>query len=520
MQTQAGERNNVLKWCCVGFSKGIVLLALFILPFFASPSPIAAYAQTRKSVTSLSSAEIASLRRGVAKMKSRDNAPRGSADFRRSWIYWANAHNHFGNDCSGPINPSGPGSGMAGIQLWTASNADEQATWCMCEHGTIQFLTWHRMFLWYFERVLQEAADDPSLRLPYWDYETNAQLPAPYREKTYVEGGQTVPNPLYAEARQPGLNNGTSSLSPGVTSTRSAMRATSYDPFNDLIQDTPHGAVHCAIVTGSCPNGLMGSVPVSAVDPIFYAHHTNIDRLYECWLRVDESARLPNDPSQLNTQYTFVDANGSTVQRKVGDMLTTAQLHYSYGAGGGCPAQGVAAVAQATPSLAPITPAAEQSLATAGPTRLAPTATTVPLAVSPSPQGLAPAPPSASSRTYLVIDGLQYDQTPGGLYDVYLQGANGQREHVGVINFFNLAPSGSGAHAGHHHARTQAKFRFDVTDAVKQLNVSPNAQPSLVFVPTSGLAAPQGLAPQESVAPPMNAEANVRFDSARLVNAP
>ncbi|HML13094.1 MAG TPA: tyrosinase family protein [Xanthobacteraceae bacterium] len=518
MQTQAHEVDNVLKSCCVGLSELILVLALFILPVFVSSSLTAAHAQTRKSVTSLSTAEIASLRRGVAKMKSRDNAPHGSADYRRSWIYWANIHNHFGDDCSGPISPSGPGSGMNGVHTFTASNADEQATWCTCEHGTIQFLTWHRMYLWYFERVLQQAADDPALRLPYWDYETNAQLPAAYREKTYVEGGQTVPNPLYDDARQPGLNNGTGSLSPGVTSTRSAMRATSYVPFNDLLQATPHGAVHCAIVTGGCPFGLMGSVPVSAIDPIFYAHHTNIDRLYECWLRVDESARLPNDPSQLNTMYTFIDGDGSAVQRKVGDMLTTAQLHYAYAAGGGCPAQGVA-VAQAAPAGAPVTLAAEQPLATVGPTRLGPSATTVPLAVSPSPQGLAPAPPSASSRTYLVIDGLQFDQTPGGLYDVYLQGANGQREHVGVINFFNLAPSGSAAHAG-HHTPTQASFRFDVTDAVKQLNVSPNAQPSLVFVPTSGLtSSEQGVAPQP-VAPQMNEQANVRFDSARLVSAP
>src|SRR5262249_53186318 len=121
----------------------------------------------RKSVVDLSAPELMSLRRGVAKMMSRNNAARGSADFRRSWIYWANMHQHFGNGCRGPINPSGPASGMDGVQLWSASNADETATWCKCTHRNIQFLTWHRMYLWYFERVLQEAAGDPSLRLPY-----------------------------------------------------------------------------------------------------------------------------------------------------------------------------------------------------------------------------------------------------------------------------------------------------------------------------------------------------------------
>jgi hypothetical protein len=464
----------------------------------------------RKSILDLSPPELMSLRRGVAKMMARNTAPHGSADYRRSWIYWANMHSHFGNDCAGPIS----GNGMSGVQTWTASNADETATWCKCEHGTVQFLTWHRMYLWYFERVLQEAAGDPSLRLPYWDYEKNGALPPAYRAETYVnESGQTVSNPLRSNARQPSLNNGTSSLSSGVTSTAGAMPAASYDPFNSALEQTPHGSVHCAMVTGGCPNGLMGSVPVAALDPIFYAHHTNIDRLYECWLKVNEPARLPQNQAQLDTLYTFVDADGSTPQRRVRDMLTVAQLGYSYAAGDGCPA-----VAQAVAMVdrAEVTLAADQPLASVGPTRLDRTVTTVPLAVAPAAREALRARQSASTsaRTYVVVEGLKYDEAPGGLYDVYLQGAGGQREHVGVINFFNLAPSGSSAHAG--HSETQKSFQFDVTDAVRRLNVSGDAQPMLVFEATTGLA---GSSP-EAVAPQMSAQANVRFESARLVNAP
>jgi Common central domain of tyrosinase len=57
-------------------------------------------------------------------------------------------------------------------------------------------VTWHRMYLWYFERVLQEAAGDLSLRLPYWDYETNAGLPAAYRDATYVTPRGSVFGPV------------------------------------------------------------------------------------------------------------------------------------------------------------------------------------------------------------------------------------------------------------------------------------------------------------------------------------
>jgi Common central domain of tyrosinase/Polyphenol oxidase middle domain len=533
MRTQISEIKTVLQRPRGGFRHPVPLFALFLLSACACALIVgadaltgAAAAQTaqRKSVTNLSATEVMSLRRGVAKMMSRNNAPHGSADYHRSWVYWANMHQYFGNDCAGPIDPSGPGSGMDGIQTFIASNADEQATWCKCQHTSdstnLQFLTWHRMFLWYFERVLQEAAGDTSLRLPYWDYETDGTLPAAYRDATYVnENGQTVANPLRVEARDPNLNNGNSSLSSDVTTTDDAMRATTFDSFSAFLEQTPHGAVHCSIVTQSCPFGLMGSVPVSANDPIFYTHHTNIDRLYECWLGVNQSARLPNDQNLLDTMFTFVDGDGSTPQRRVRDMLTTAQLQYAYGAGGGCPAP-VEAVAQAAPSAAPVIRVAQQPLATAGPTRLGPTATTVPLAASPSPESPAPQLGATAGRTYLEIDGLQYDQAPGGLYNVYLQSPGGQRERVGVINFFNVAPTGSKAHAG--HAPTQGKFRFDVTRAVKQLNLSPSAQPSLVFEPTTGLTgSKQGPAPEAlAAAPRMNAQANVRFESARLVSSP
>jgi hypothetical protein len=489
---------------------GLQLSALILL---LGPSTLHAQTQ-RKSVTNLTATELMSLRRGVARMMARNNAAHGSADFRRSWIYWANMHLHFGDDCAGPI----VGSGMAGVQTFIASNADETATWCRCEHGTDQFLTWHRMYLWYFERVLQEAAGDLSLRLPYWDYETNAGLPAAYRDATYVdEQGQTVPNPLRVSARQPGLNNGTSSLSSGVTSTAGAMATTDFNAFSTALENTPHGAVHCAIVTRGCPNGLMGSVPVAALDPVFYAHHTNIDRLYECWLHGDEPGRLPNNPTQLNTLFTFVDADGSTPERRVGDMLTTAQLGYTYAGGGGCPAT----IAQANPAgeSRPMTPVAEQVLASVGPTRLDPTLTAVPLPMSPpSRQALAlrQAAPT-SSRTYLTIEGLEYDEAPGGLYDVFLKGVGEKRVQIGVINFFGLAPSRSGDPTGHAaHLRTRGSFRFDATDAVKQLDISGDAPLSLIFEPTTGLTGPS----PETAAQQMNAQANVRFESARLVTTP
>ncbi len=328
-----------------------------------------------------------------------------------------------------------------------------------------------------------------------------------------------MPNPLRVAARRPGLNNGTASLAAAVVSTSNAMGNPSFDDFGGALEQTPHGAVHCSIVTGSCPNGLMGSIPVSALDPIFYAHHTNIDRLYDCWLQVDPNGRLPNDAGQRDATFSFVDGDGSVVTRRVGDMLTAAGLGYSYQGGGGCPAAAPPHVAVAAARQTASTGGAVQTLATAGPTRLSGVQTSVPLTVSPSAsQSLAPSRGAAAptARVDAVIDGLQYEHAPGTLYNVYLQGPGGKRVLIGVINFFGVAPAGEAEHAKAHHAMSRKSVRFDVTEALRALNLSGEASPSLVFEATTGLtdSTPEGAAAS------LNPQADVRFDSARLVGRP
>jgi len=473
-------------------------------------TPVRAATTQRKSVLQLSATELASLRRGVAQMKAWDSEPRGSANFRRSWIYWANMHAYFGAGCA---NPSGlNAAGMSGLTAQAKSNVDENATWCTCQHGTIQFLTWHRMYLYYFEQVLQAASGDPNLRLPYWDYESNAQMPAAYRDQTYVNAsGQTVANPLYIPNRQAQLNAGTSNLAPSVVSTANAMQQASYSPFNSAIEQTPHGAVHCAVGVANCPTGYMGAVPAAGNDPIFYTHHTNIDRLYECWLQVNPAARLPNNQSQLNATFSFIDGTGALVTRTVKDMLTTAQLGYSYAAGGGCPA---------TLKVKLGTILQEKALRVfplVGPTPLQRGTTVLPLKIAPDVRksllGAAPKDNGEAPRSVVVIDGFTYDEAPGVLYEVYVQGAGGKRVLLGVINFFNLtAPQhdhGDMAGMAGMTASGSDEKTFDATDALKSLG---GGDASLVIEPSTGVTGGSPVLAARQISP----RANVRFSSARI----
>lgn len=427
----------------------------------------------RKSITQLTASELASLRRGIRQMIDWNSAPRDSANYHRSLEYWANMHSYMGSGCASTSGLSLPG--MSGLSAHSMGNPVETSTWCKCQHGTLQFLTWHRMYIYYFEQVLQAAAGDPNLRLPFFDYETNGQLPLSYRE------GTPATNPLRVDNRQASLNTGSGSLSASVTSTSGAMGLTTYTAFNGALEQTPHGSVHCAIGVSSCPSGYMGYVPSAGNDPVFYSHHANIDRLYECWLSVNPAARLPNDPNQLNTTYTFIDGSGNSITRRVGDMLTTAQLGYGYAAGGGCPAgtagaQALMAAAEATATV--------RKFALQGETRLERGTTVVPLQVSTemrsmlfkSPTGNEPA-----QHSMLVIDGLAFDEPPRVLYEVYLRKVDGDRVLVGVINFFNL----TGPHGDHGTGTPPDRFTFDATEAFRALGGDKDVV--LEIEPTTGL---------------------------------
>ncbi len=470
----------------------LVAFLVAVLAFFPPLGYSEAQAQTaRKSITQLTPAEVLSLRKGVATMMARNSAPRNSADFRRSWIFWANMHGHFGTDCRGPVT----GSGMSGVTTWTASNSFETATWCKCEHGTDQFLTWHRMYLYYFERVLRQASGDPNLRLPYWDYGADPLLPAAFRDATYVNAaGQTVANPLRVTARRAALNAGTAGLAAGTTSTSNAMAATSFATFRARLESSPHGAVHCTIASAGCPTGIMGAVPAAALDPIFYLHHANIDRLYECWLKVNPAGRLPTSATILDRNYSFIDADGSLKTRKVRDMLTLSQLGYSYPAGSGCPAA----------------PAAATVLAQASPTELGPGVTSVPLAVEGAGAGAASRQAAPRSAT-VVIAGLKAPVIPGVIFNVYLANAAGARSQIGVIDFFGFDGGGTGgAHAG--HGGQGRRFEFDATDAVAALGLTSTRSPELIFEPTTGLS--DSTVPEATAA--MGPEAKVTYRRAVL----
>ena len=89
--------------------------------------------KARKNVEYLSAEELRRLRAAIAHMKSLDAFPQDE----RSFAYWARIHAN------------------------------------QCQHGWEQFLTWHRAYLYGFEKQLQDI--DATVTLPYWDWAADVQ---------------------------------------------------------------------------------------------------------------------------------------------------------------------------------------------------------------------------------------------------------------------------------------------------------------------------------------------------------
>ena len=238
----------------------------------------------RKNFKNLTAAELTAYKNGVAVMKSR-----GPLD-PTSWTYQAAIHG-----ASGTL----------------------QTAWNTCQHNSTFFLSWHRMYLCFFERILRKASGMPTLGLPYWNYsdttDANARfLPAAFRDTTST---------LFTANRNAAINAGTGQLSASAVSLTSVLPGpTGFYPFSGNINSTPHGAVHVGV------GGGMSGFNTAGLDPIFWLHHCNIDRLWNRWLAGGGGRSNPpaTDTAWHNTNFTFFDENGTQVQMKGADIVNAA----------------------------------------------------------------------------------------------------------------------------------------------------------------------------------------------------
>src|SRR3954453_7364846 len=225
--------------------------------------------------------------------------------------------------------------------------------WDQCQHQSWFFLPWHRGYITAFEAVIAKTIADlggPSdWALPYWDYSeslaTNpkARLMPPDFFDRMIGGKQ---NALWS--RRASVSNGDFNLDNSTVT----LHALTFQKFSTAVPGAPagFGGPETGFHTGGGPNGGLESLPhnrihtriggdtgfmsdpaTAALDPIFWLHHCNIDRLWEVWRNQGAQFATPTDPRWL-TGVTFRvhDGKGQVFTYRSVDMLDTTKVLHGY----------------------------------------------------------------------------------------------------------------------------------------------------------------------------------------------
>lgn len=181
---------------------------------------------------------------------------------------------------------------------WVAVHAE------LAIHGSAEyFLAWHRAYLFFFEKRLQELV--PGTTIPYWDWTRLHAVPPPF-----LGAGNPLDHP-----RNPG---GIVSTLPGVGEIEGAsglLRLTDYTRFANRLEFGPHGRVHNWVGRD------MANIRVSPSDPLFWCHHAYVDLIWDRWQRAHAGG-------PANSGFVLDVGGGRT--KTVGEVLHTAGLGYEY----------------------------------------------------------------------------------------------------------------------------------------------------------------------------------------------
>ncbi len=194
-------------------------------------------------------------------------------------------------------------------------------------HNNWYFLPWHRAFLYFHECALRAAlrsvspGDADLFRLPIWDWDTAATIPEFYRELG-------LPSFLSQGCRRNYFSSAKAftnycSLQAWLGSTRFEDFCGSSPDKNStpVSSQGPHAAFHSLV------NGALGDMSYAAADPVFYAHHANVDRFWAFWMK---NGGHPALQDWLDIPMVFYDEHNQLVRALPRDFEDHRQLGYDY----------------------------------------------------------------------------------------------------------------------------------------------------------------------------------------------
>jgi tyrosinase len=216
-----------------------------------------------------------------------------------------------------------------GYAYWAGIHGLPRPIGCDNAHGSPYFLPWHRAYLYFFERSLRDRVRDTSL--VWWDWRRH-DIPPLFDDATDAEGNpnQLASAPVDPIALQQGANShppmvvppdterfpGAPPQLPSAQEVRDVLGRGEFLDFSGALEQL-HNRVHGWV------NGHMGTIEFAAFDPIFWAHHTMVDRIWRVWQLRYPGARPPS---------SILDQALPPFRMTVRQTLDVTALGYDYAA--------------------------------------------------------------------------------------------------------------------------------------------------------------------------------------------
>eukprot|EP00808_Paulinella_micropora_P020009 g78951.t1 len=181
-------------------------------------------------------------------------------------------------------------------------------------HGSHEFLLWHRHFLWVFEERLR-AATGTCVTVPYWPWEEDrsseqANAISGNLGLSFGQGTGCIETGLAAGWRT--INNRCSTLVSLITG------RSSFADFRVNYEAEPHTNPHMMY------GGTMATSS-SPADPVFWLHHSNVDRHFAIWQDFHGySGMTHDDRTRSRNTLAFSNVNGWTSQFPYGGQTQRA----------------------------------------------------------------------------------------------------------------------------------------------------------------------------------------------------
>ncbi|XP_038894088.1 polyphenol oxidase, chloroplastic-like [Benincasa hispida] len=223
-------------------------------------------------------------------------------------------------------------------------------------HFSWLFFPFHRYYLYFHERILGSLIKDPDFALPFWNYDApeGMEIPKIFTDESsslydaFRDGLHQPPTLVVLDynkidpdvPRQTQIDNNLTIMHRQVVSGATTPLLFFGQPYRSgkqpnpgmgTVENIPHTPIHVWTGDRNQSSGIdMGAFFSAARDPIFYAHHANVDRFWTIWKTLGGKRRDIKDTDFLNASFIFYDENCEAVRVYVKDCLDTRALGYVY----------------------------------------------------------------------------------------------------------------------------------------------------------------------------------------------